>query len=69
MGKKQDWGPRSNIGGGQQLAHDLRAEFPEMTGFSKRNVFYFRKFYLFYAGSSVKKPAALKADSQEGFLT
>jgi DUF1016 N-terminal domain len=51
----------------EQLAHDLRAEFPEMTGFSKRNVFYFRKFYLFYAGSSVQQPAALEADSPAGF--
>ncbi|TVL98973.1 MAG: DUF1016 domain-containing protein [Candidatus Brocadia sp. WS118] len=44
----------------EQLAKDLRAEFPEMKGFSKRNIFYFRKFYLFYSGSSVQQPAALK---------
>ena len=44
----------------EQLANDLRAEFPEMTGFSKRNIFYFRKFYLFYSNGSVQQPAALK---------
>jgi len=44
----------------EQLAKDLRAEFPEMTGFSKRNIFYFRKFYLFYSGGSVQQAAALK---------
>jgi len=49
----------------EQLAKDLRAEFPEMKGFSKRNIFYFRKFYLFYAGSSVQQLAALKAENTE----
>ena len=44
----------------EQLAKDLRAEFPEMNGFSKRNIFYCRSFYLFYAGSSVQQPVALK---------
>lgn len=31
----------------EQLAKDLRAEYPEITGFSKRNIFYCREFYLF----------------------
>jgi hypothetical protein len=44
----------------EQLAKDLRAEFPEMTGFSKRNIFYCRRFYLFYSGSSVQQAVALK---------
>jgi predicted nuclease of restriction endonuclease-like (RecB) superfamily len=44
----------------EQLAKDLRAEFPEMTGFSKRNIFYCRKFYLFYTGSSVQQAVALR---------
>jgi predicted nuclease of restriction endonuclease-like (RecB) superfamily len=44
----------------EQLAKDLRAEFPEMKGFSKRNIFYFRKFYLFYSIGSVQQVAALK---------
>lgn len=44
----------------EQLAKDLRAEFPEMTGLSKRNIFYCRRFYLFYSGSSVQQAVALK---------
>lgn len=35
----------------EQLAKDLRAEFPEMKGFSRANLFFIRKFYQFYAGS------------------
>jgi predicted nuclease of restriction endonuclease-like (RecB) superfamily len=46
----------------EQLAKDLSAEFPDMKGFSKRNIFYCRKFYLFYAGASVQQPVALKED-------
>ena len=32
----------------EQLAHDLRVEFPSVSGFSRRNVFYMREFYLLY---------------------
>ena len=32
----------------EQLARDLRAEFPGSKGFSRRNVFYMREFYLLY---------------------
>ena len=32
----------------QQLAGDLQKEFPGVTGFSRRNVFYIREFYLAY---------------------
>jgi predicted nuclease of restriction endonuclease-like (RecB) superfamily len=35
----------------EQLAKDLRAEFPEMKGFSRANLFFIRKFYQFYAES------------------
>jgi predicted nuclease of restriction endonuclease-like (RecB) superfamily len=31
-----------------QLSKDLQAEFPDMTGFSRTNIFAIRKFYLFY---------------------
>lgn len=48
----------------EQLANDLRAEFPEMKGFSKRNIFYFRKFYLFYSSGSVQQVAALKVQPE-----
>ena len=50
----------------EQLAKDLKAEFPEMTGFSKRNIFYFRKFFLFYSESSVQQVAALKTEQSKG---
>lgn len=32
----------------EQLASDLRKEFPGIKGFSRRNVFYMREFYLIY---------------------
>ena len=40
-----------------QLANDLRAEFPEMKGFSRANLFFIRKFYQFYSES----PSVLQA--------
>ena len=43
--EKAKWGSRFI----EQLSKDLKAEFPEMSGFSKSNLFYMRKFYLFYA--------------------
>ena len=42
-----------------QLAKDLQSEFPGMKGFSKRNIFYCRKFYIFYSTNSVQQGAAL----------
>ena len=51
----------------EQLANDLRAEFPEMKGFSKRNIFYCRRFYLFYSGSSVQQAVALNQVDTENF--
>lgn len=32
----------------EQLSHDLLIEFPEMKGFSRTNLLYIRKWYLFY---------------------
>ena len=32
----------------EQLATDLRMEFPGVGGFSRRNVFYMREFYIAY---------------------
>ena len=32
----------------EQLAADLRQEFPGVSGYSRRNVFYMREFYLAY---------------------
>jgi predicted nuclease of restriction endonuclease-like (RecB) superfamily len=36
----------------EQLAKDLQAEFPEMKGFSRSNMFFIRKFYQFYSENS-----------------
>ncbi|OQX76021.1 MAG: hypothetical protein B6D61_09430 [Bacteroidetes bacterium 4484_249] len=32
----------------EQAANDLKTEFPDLTGFSKRNLYSMRQFYLFY---------------------
>ena len=48
-----------------QLAKDLQVEFPDITGFSKRNLFNIRRFYLFYASISVLQAAALNFLSNE----
>lgn len=34
----------------KQLSHDLMAEFPDMKGFSERNLKYVRQWFLFYSG-------------------
>ena len=47
----------------EQLAKDLRAEFPEMKGFSRSNLFYIRKFYQFYTNASVQQLAGLNNES------
>ena len=43
------------------LSHDLMAEFPDMKGFSKRNLELIRQWYLFY---TKEKPIAQQAVSQ-----
>jgi predicted nuclease of restriction endonuclease-like (RecB) superfamily len=40
----------------EQLANDLRAEFPGIRGFSRRNVFYMREFYLLYCDDHRVQP-------------
>ncbi|MBI5740332.1 MAG: DUF1016 domain-containing protein [Nitrospirae bacterium] len=39
-----------------QLSKDLMAEFPEMKGFSRTNLLYMRKWYLFYRDESGNVP-------------
>ena len=43
--KKTKWGS----GFIEQLSKDLREEFPEMTGFSRTNLFRMKRFYQFYS--------------------
>ena len=40
----------------EQLARDLRTEFPGSKGFSRRNVFYMREFYLLYRDDERVQP-------------
>lgn len=40
----------------EQLANDLRNEFPGISGFSRRNVFYMREFYLLYRDDQRVQP-------------
>jgi predicted nuclease of restriction endonuclease-like (RecB) superfamily len=42
-----------------QLSKDLQSEFTDTTGFSVRNLFYIRRFYQFYAKSSMQQLVAL----------
>lgn len=47
--KKANWGD----GLIEQLSRDLSAEFPGMTGFSKTNLFFIRRWYLFYQSGEI----------------
>jgi predicted nuclease of restriction endonuclease-like (RecB) superfamily len=46
--KQSQWGSKLI----EQLAKDLKAEFPDLDGFSRTNLFYVRQFYLFYSQSN-----------------
>jgi predicted nuclease of restriction endonuclease-like (RecB) superfamily len=53
--KEAQWGDKLI----PQLSKDLLLEFPDMKGFSKRNLFYIRQWVLFYNQSSiVQQPVA-----------
>jgi hypothetical protein len=57
---------QSNWGDGflSQLSKDMMAEFPDMKGFSKRNLELIRKWHLFYAQSGGTVAIAKQAVSQ-----
>ena len=40
----------------ENLAQDLRKDFPGMQGFSERNIWYMRNFYVEYEGKSILQP-------------
>lgn len=42
----------------ERVAKDLQADFPEMKGFSERNINYCRKFYQFYSASILQQAVA-----------
>ena len=41
-----------------QLSHDLKAEFPDLQGFSSRNLYDIRRFYLFYNSEIMRQAVA-----------
>lgn len=49
----------------KQLSHDLMVEFPDMKGFSKRNLERIRKWYLFYALENLNYDTACVAIGQQ----
>jgi DUF1016 N-terminal domain len=49
----------------EQLAKDIQSGFPGISGFSKRNLFDIRRFYLFYSSDSVRQLVALNAKDDE----
>lgn len=53
--EENSWG--SNVI--EQLAKDLRAEFPGTSGFSRANLFSIRQFYLFYMSEKVQQLVGL----------
>ena len=50
------------------LSRDLKAEFPHVTGFSRRNLFYTKEFYLTYYQLIEKVPQVV-AQLNDGFRT
>jgi len=51
----------------EKLSKDLRSEFPEMSGFSERNLLRIKQFYLFYS-QEVKIPPQLVAELDDTIL-
>ncbi len=47
----------------EQLSKDLQTEFPEMKGFSRSNLFYMKKWYLFYNEQSIKIQQTVEQNS------
>jgi hypothetical protein len=48
-----------------QISRDIRAEFPDIKGFSKSNLYYMKQFYLFYSqGDETLQQLVAKTDSQ-----
>jgi predicted nuclease of restriction endonuclease-like (RecB) superfamily len=49
----------------EQLSKDLRHEFPDMQGFSERNLLYAKRFYLFYTQDKVIRPQLVDVIPQQ----
>jgi predicted nuclease of restriction endonuclease-like (RecB) superfamily len=53
--KETKWGSKFI----EQMANDLKKEFPYLKGFSRTNLFYIKKFYEFYSANLVQLEAGL----------
>jgi predicted nuclease of restriction endonuclease-like (RecB) superfamily len=53
--KETKWGSKFI----EQMANDLKKEFPSLKGFSRTNLFYIRKFYEFYSSEIVHHDGGL----------
>ena len=49
----------------ERLAADLKQEFPGIAGFSRANLFFIRRFYLFYADEKVQQAVRLLANEED----
>ena len=59
--KETQWGSKFI----EQIAHDLKKEFPSLKGFSRTNLFYIKKFYEFYSLNLVHHDAGLNTKTDE----
>ena len=59
--EKAQWGSGFIV----RLSKDLRAEFPEMKGFSKDNLLIMRRFYLYYQSAFSKTPEIVALPVQQ----
>ncbi|MGR3790906.1 PDDEXK nuclease domain-containing protein [Flavobacterium sp. TN-1] len=47
----------------EQLSKDIKSIFPDLSGFSRSNLFNIRKFYLFYANASIQQAVGLNSSN------
>ena len=59
--KETKWGAKFI----EQMANDLKKEFPSLKGFSRTNLFYIKKFYEFYSLNLVHHEGGLNTKSDE----
>ncbi len=58
--KEEAWGAKVV----ETLSHDLKSEFPDMKGFSLRNLRYMRDFALAYPGFPILQPPLAKLENE-----
>ncbi len=59
--KETKWGSKFI----EQMANDLKKEFPDLKGFSRTNLFYIKKFYEFYSINLVQLSGGLIQDDDK----